>query len=388
MVRRIDEDILLERQEEIAGFIRGLNELKDPRSRQGRSFSLAEIFLLLLCAQLCGFESLREYEAYGEMKLSLLKRFLPYKKGPPSKSTLCRILSLFEPVFLEQMLMEWMSSVMRDARPGGHTAIDGKTHRGFQKEEEDSLHLVHAYSVEAGLVLGQEKVSEKSNEITAIPRLLNALQIENQIVTIDAMGCQKEIAKVIRDRKADYVFGLKGNHERLHEDVELYFTDKNLLKHCAHVKQVDKGHGRLEIRQCYVTDKIEWLEGRQDWKGLKTIARIESVRIIKGQESREVRHFISSLPADPAMILRAVRAHWEIMHWCLDVIFREDERIIWNRNFARNEAIIRRCALNLLKKFQETCLYHVGSAKVALKTLRKLLVGNDEDMAMLLRSIR
>lgn len=386
MVKQVDEDIILERQEEIIGFIHELNDLEDPRSKQGRGFSLAEIFLLVLCAQICGFESLREYEAYGGMKINLLKQFLEYNHGYPSKSTICRVLSLFEPNFLETMLMKWMELIVkREDRQ--HIAIDGKTHCGFRKEDEDSLHLVHAYSVEAGLVLGQEKISDKSNEITAIPKLLNAMHIEKQIVTIDAMGCQKEIAKVIRDRKADYVLGLKGNQGRLHEDVELYFKDQNLLKRCSTTEQADKGHGRFEIRKCYVTDQIDWLEGKGDWKGLKSIACVEAFQIQNNKETREVRYFISSMPANPEAILRAVRAHWgiESMHWCLDVIFREDDRIIWNRNFARNEAIIRRCALNLIKKFREISSYRIGKAKMALKTIRKLLVGNDDNMALLLQ---
>jgi predicted transposase YbfD/YdcC len=388
MVKKIDEDVVLERQEEIIGFIRELNDLKDPRSKQGRSFSLAEIFLLVLCAQICGFESLREYEAYGGMKINLLKQFLRYNHGHPSKSTICRVLSLFEPDFLEAMFMSWMELIVKK-EDRKHIAIDGKTHCGFRKEDKDSLHLVHAYSAESGLVLGQEKVSDKSNEITAIPRLLNAMHIEKQIVTIDAMGCQKEIAKVIRDRKADYVLGLKGNHSDLHEDVALYFKDQNLLKRCTNNEKIDKGHGRFEIRRCYVSDQIDWLECKNSWKDLRSIACVETLQIQKCKETREVRYFISSLPANPDTILRAVRAHWgvESMHWCLDVIFREDDRIIWNKNFARNEAIIRRCALNLIKKFQDISSYRIGKAKMALKTIRKLLVGNDDNMTILLQGV-
>ena len=385
MVRKIDEDSLLERKEEIAGFICGLNELDDPRSKQGRSFSLAEIFFLLLCAQICGFESLREYEAYGEMKVELLRQFLPYKHGSPSKSTICRVLSLFEPGSLELLLMDWTALIIGKSKDR-HIAVDGKTHCGFKKEGGETLHLVHAYGVESGLVLGQEKVGDKTNEITAIPKLLNAMHIEKQVVTIDAMGCQKEIAKVIKNRKADYVLGLKGNQGQLHEDVKLYFEDKKLLDRCAHIEQLDKGHGRFEVRKCYVTDQIAWLDGKCSWSGLRSIACIESIRVRDNEETRDTRYFISSLPPLPETILRAVRAHWgvESMHWCLDVIFREDDRIIWNRNFARNEAIIRRCALNLIKRFQETCSYRIGNAKVALKTIRKLLVGNDKDMTALL----
>lgn len=387
MAKEADEEVVQERQEEIAKFIQDMDAVKDGRSKQGRSYSLAEIFLLVLCAQLCGFESLREYEMYGEMKIALLKQFLPYKKGVPSKSTIARVLSVFDPCYMESMLVKWMSRIVEPLEEQHQIAIDGKTHRGVRtNEEEEKLHLVNAYGVESGLVLAQEKVATKSNEITAIPVLLDALYIEKQIVTIDAMGCQKAIAEKIREKKADYVLALKGNQGQLHDDIELYFKEPCHLAGCEHYEAVDKGHGRFESRRCYVTDKIEWLTGRQEWKGLKTIVAVESVSLSKQQETRETRYFISSLPAQPQLHLRAVRAHWgvESMHWSLDVIFREDDRILWNRNFARNEAITRRLALNLLKKFQGICAYRIGKAKVALKTLRKLLVGSDDNMRKLL----
>ena len=380
------EDILKEREEEISGFLGEIQGINDPRSKKGRSYSLAEIFLLILCAQICGFESLREYEAYGEMKLNLLRKFLPYTRGAPSKSTIARVLSVFKPKCLESLFMGWMAKIVRAYEGQQQIAIDGKTHRGASDEEE-KLHLVHAYGVESGLVLGQEKVGDKSNEITAIPALLEAMHVTGQIITIDAMGTQKAIAEKIKEKKADYVLALKGNQGRLHEDIKMYFEEKNHLTTCTQYEDIDKGHGRLEIRRCYVTDQIQWLSHRKEWSGLKSIIAVESICYSKGQESREVRYFISSLPADARAILRAVRGHWgvESMHWCLDVIFREGDRIIWNHQFAQNESVIRRFGLNLLKKFQQICEYRIGSAKMALKTLRKLLIGSDDNMAKLIR---
>ena len=386
MVSKQSDDILEEREEEISSFLEEIKEVKEIRSNRGRSYSLAEIFLLVLCAQLCGFESLREYEMYGEMKLALLRKFLPYKKGYPSKSTIARVLSLFKPKCIEMVLVKWMERIVSSSEGQKQIAIDGKRHRGAQTGEEEGLHLVSAYGVESGLVLAQEKVANKSNEIRAIPELLEALHIKGQIVTIDAMGCQKEIAKKIIAKKADYILALKGNQGQLHKDIVLYFNHASHLKKCAQYEDVDKGHGRFETRRCYVTDKIDWLDNKEEWAGLKSIVAVESISISKGQKTQETRYFISSLPPDPKLSLRSVRAHWgiEAMHWCLDVIFREDDRVIWNRNFAQNESIIRRLALNFLKKFQEICHYRIGNAKVALKTLRKILIGSDSDMEKLI----
>lgn len=384
-----DDEILIEREEEIGKFLKELPEDQDPRSKRGRSFSIGELFLVVLCAQICGFETLREYAAYGKMKLHLLRRFLPYKRGAPSKSTLARILSLWNPKCLEDLLLKWMSCIVRSNEEQKHIAIDGKAHRGIRaEEEEDKLHLVHAFAVESGMLLGQEKVAEKSNEITAIPKLLEALYIEKQIVTIDAMGCQKAIAKKIREKKADYVLALKGNQGQFHADIELFLNDPKQLAITKKCEIADKGHGRMEIRRCYVTDRIAWLDGKKEWADLKTIAKVERISLEKGVETKEERLFISSLAADPEKILTASRAHWGIennLHWTLDVVFREDDRIIWNQNFARNESTIRRVALNFLKKFQGACEYNVGKAKVAIKTLRKLLIGDDQNMEKLLR---
>ena len=218
-------------------------------------YSLAEIFLLVLCAQICGFESLREYEMYGETKLNLLRKFLPYRQGSPSKSTIARILSVFKPKILEQLFIGWMARIVGSNENQRQIAIDGKAHRGTSHEEE-KLHLVQAYGVDNGLVLGQDKVADKSNEITAIPVLLDAMQVTGQIITIDAMGTQKAIAEKIREKKADYILALKGNQGQLHEDIQLYFQEAGHLSACNQYEDVDKGHGRFKIRRCYVPNSI------------------------------------------------------------------------------------------------------------------------------------
>lgn len=360
--------------------------MEDPRRGQGRRHTLVELLLLLLCAQICGFETLREYELYGKTKLNFLRKFSNYPHGAPSRSTLARLLAVLNPSYLEEVLIKWVKRMMNDHQH--QIAIDGKRHRGVVTgdDHEDNLHLVHAYGVESGIVFGQEKVSDKSNEITAIPVLLDAIEIEKQVISIDAMGCQKAIAEKIIDKKADYVLSLKGNQGQLHEDVRLYFEQAKHLANCQYAETHDKGHGRIETRKCYVTQEIDWLkEAQKSWSGLRTIVAVESIRLINQIQTREVRYFISSLAPDPHQLLTVIRGHWgvEAWHWCLDVIFREDDRIVWNRRFAHNEAIIRRVALNLLKKYQLAQNDFGKKSKVAIKSLRKLLFGHDDAMVQL-----
>lgn len=388
MRERISEEALEEREEEIGGFLSELKELEDPRTGRGKRHGLVEILLLILCAQICGFETLREYELYGKTKLNFLKRFSGYRHGAPSRSTMARLLALFNPLKLEDCLIKWVKKMVRSTDQH-QIAIDGKRHRGFVSDEnsEDNLHLVHAYGVESGIIFGQEKVSDKSNEITAIPALLECIEIEKQIISIDAMGCQKAIAEKIIEKKADYVLALKGNQGQLHKDIQLYFEEPTHLKACEYFEDHDKGHGRIETRRCYVTEKIGWLEEeKKHWCQLRTIVAVESIRLINQKETREMRYFISSLAPDPKQLLAVIRGHWgvESWHWCLDVIFREDDRIIWNGRFAHNEAIIRRMALNLLKKYQSVQNDFGKKAKVAIKSLRKLLFGHDDAMTRLI----
>jgi len=265
-------------------------------------------------------------------------------------------------------------------------ALDGKKHRGAQDQD---LHLVSAFDTKSGLTLGQEKVKTKSNEITAMPILLDSLVIEGHIVSIDAMGCQREIAEKIRSKKADYLLAVKGNQGNLLEEIEDYFNNAECLKNCNVATRLDKGHGRIETRTCYTTDDIDWLDQKSAWKDLRSIVMIVSKRKIKGIETIEKRFFIASLDADAGKILLASRAHWGIensLHWVLDVVFSEDDRIIWNNNIAQNESIVRRIALNLLKKYRLTRpTKSVNSEKIAIKTLRKVMILDDNGMLKLLR---
>lgn len=240
-------------------------------------------------------------------------------------------------------------------------AIDGKSLRkSFDKATEQSaIHMVSAFATTSKLVLGQEKVHEKSNEITAIPKLLDLLAIEGSIVSIDAMGTQKKIAKKIREKKADYVLSLKGNHGTLHKDIELFLSTEIEKLHQAKSHKIidqhedyDKGHGRIEHRLCYVTDHLNWLEQHTDWCDLKTIAMVESRVTVAGKTTIEQRYFISSLPANAKELAQAIRSHWAIensLHWVLDVTMGEDLSRVRKDHAPENMAIIRHIVLNLLR---------------------------------------
>lgn len=381
----MEYEVLFEREEVLKEIISQIN-VQDTRINRHKKFSLAEIFLLALCAQLCDYSTFREYEHYGKLKIDFLRTILPYEKGMPSRSTIARILALFDPKILEHLFANWAQAIIpKDSADQRVLAIDGKTSRGARG---DKVHLVNVYDTDNGLCLGQEKVDEKSNEIAAIPELLEALSIEDQIVSIDAMGCQKIIAKKIIAKKADYFLALKGNHGDLFDDVKTYFNDQEILKKCDFFESIDAGHGRVEKRQCYATSSIAWISKKNEWQELKSIVMIVATRFIADRESVEKRYFITSLNPNAQKSLAVSRAHWGIensLNWVLDVIFKEDARIIWNKNIAQNEAIIRRVGLNLAKRYQSIHPANKKFEKIAIKTLRKSLIGDDSGMLTLLK---
>jgi predicted transposase YbfD/YdcC len=382
-------DVIEDRQEAVESFLKELDDFEDDREPHKVRHTLPEVFLLVLCAQVSGYETLREYVFYGEMKLDFLRRFLPYRFGSPSRSTIARVLALLEPGHLEELFECWLQKVIGSS-PAQVIAVDGKTHRGIEAKETEGLHIVTAFATESGLTLGMEKVADKSNEITAIPALLERLHIKGQIISIDAMGCQKAIVQLIRRKEADYVLALKGNQGTLHKDIDLYFCDPAHRAACSLFEHNDKGHGRVETRRCYVSSDLAWLQPRDEWVDLQTLVMVESLRWTKGKETKETRYFISSMPPDPKAILKAIRAHWGIensLHWCLDVIFREDDHISWNQNIAHNESAIRRIALNLLKDYQISKRFRNKTEKVAIKTLRKIIIADDEGFAQVIKRV-
>ncbi len=339
-------------------FLVHFDSLTDPRVERCRRHDLSDILLLTVLAVLCGAESWTEVELFGKSRESELKALLKLPNGLPSHDTIGRVFSLLNALEFERCFIQWAQSLMR-VEGEQIVAIDGKSLRRSHNRNKQRvmLHLVSAYATDQGLMLGQIKTEDHSNEIKVIPELVKQLQLAGSTVTIDAMGCQKDIAKSIRDQQADYVLVLKGNQGNLHEDVVVYWESE--LAKAAETKHGyyethDQGHGRVEERRHWVSDDIEWLRERHPhWPDLHSIGVVESHRHIDGKESIERRFYISSRQANAQHFARAVRQHWRIgnqLHWVLDVSFNEEQSRVREGHAAQNFAIIRRMALNMLKQ--------------------------------------
>lgn len=353
--------------------------LTDPRVEYLTEHLLIDIVALTICAVICGAETWVEVEAYGRSKRDWLKTFLSLPNGIPSHDTISRLFARLEPTQLQDCFIGWVKTIAQ-LTAGEVIAIDGKTvrHSYDKGKGKGAIHMVSAWASENRLVLGQVKVDDKSNEITAIPKLLNVLDVENCTITIDAMGAQKEIASLIVDKGADYVLSLKGNQGNLHEDVEQLFiwarkTNFKGIPHEAY-KTIDKNHGRIEIRRFWLLASVEHLIDAKHWKGLKRVGLVESERRIKGQPTTiEQRYFLVSLDGDIERFACAARGHWGIenrLHWSLDVVFHEDDSRIRTGHSPENMTLIRKIALNLLS--QES------STKVGKKA-KRLKAGWDND---------
>lgn len=336
-------------------FLDHIRDIEDPRVPGMVLYPLDEVLLTVLVGLLCRAEDFDEIEDICTELLDWLKLFLPFERGIAPAQTLRRTLARLDPRRLEEAFAAWTASLAERVR--GVVAVDGKTVRGSKQDAggKGALHLVSAYAHEAGLILAQRAVDGKSNEITAIPELLDMLALEGAIVTIDAMGTQKEIAGKIVAKKADYVLALKGNQGTLQEDAALFFADPVLARDCPCHEETASGHGRIEERTVRAADAAWLAERHPEWKGLDSIVAVTARRTIKktGATSTETRLYISSLPPDPVRLAAAVRAHWSVennLHWVLDVAFREDQCRTRKDHSARNLAMIRRAALNLLRR--------------------------------------
>lgn len=351
-------------EEDKPGFLCHFDALEDPRIDRKKLYPLTEILFVVICASICGAQSWRDFVTFGEEKLDYLRRFLPFENGIPSKNTYARVFSILNPDEFKKCFISWVQSFQQAL--GNLIAIDGKTLRkSFDKANQQSaIHMVSAFASASKLILGQQKVDDKSNEITAIPKLLELLSLEGMIVSIDAMGTQKEIANQIIDKKADYVLALKGNHSALHEDIRLFLEAEigktKDSKITSSYEETDKGHGRIEHRICYVSDQIHWLEQRKQWRDLKTVIMVESHVSVGEHTTTEQRYFISSLAANAKQISEAIRSHWAIensLHWVLDVTLREDDSRVRKDHAPENMAMVRHIILNMLqntkKKFKD-----------------------------------
>lgn len=348
-------------KQEIASIVRHFESLPDPRTGNAKRHIFLEVLIIAICAVICGADGWTDVEAFGKNKQAWLKTFLKLPEGIPSHDTFGRIFAQIKPEEFQKHFIEWVQAI-EQLTSGQVIAIDGKKLRRAHDQDagKAAIYMVSAWATQNQLVLGQTKVADKSNEITAIPELLRLLEITGCIVTVDAIGTQTEIAKEIIDGGGDYLLAVKENQGHLFEDLQ-YLFEMDAQQGFAHVehsyaKTVEKGHGRIETRECWAIEHPEYLtfiRKRERWKGLRSIVRIVSHRQTGELLETQTRYFISSLPADAKLILKSKRNHWKIenqVHWVLDIAFREDECRVRKDHAAENLAILRHIALNLLKK--------------------------------------
>jgi len=363
-------------------FLDYFKDLPDPRQLGKVIYPLDEVLLLCLLAVLAGAESFVDIALFGERKLDLLRRFRPFRDGTPSHDQLGDIFATLDAAKFQKCFVSWVASLT--GATADVIAIDGKTvRRSFQKKAAKApIHMVSAFAARQRLVLAQVRVAEKSNEIVAIPALLDMLAIEGAIVSIDAMGCQRDIAAKIVDRKADYVLALKGNQGSLREDVELFaaeqkandFKDTKVSRH----QTVDGEHGRIETRTYTAFHDIAWLQERHDWPGLKGIVMVESTREIADKIEHETRFYITSLVWLAHQLGPVIRSHWAIensLHWVMDMIFRDDECRIRTQHAPANFTTLKHIAHNLIRK---------ASGKPSFRAKRKIAAWDDDFLASLI----
>lgn len=360
-----------------ADFMSHFRSIPDPRIERCKRHELLDILFLSISAVLCGAEGWEEIEDFGRARLAWLQGYFPYRNGIPKHDTIARVLSRLDPEALQGSFMSWVRTAC-ELSEGEIVAIDGKTlRRSFRNgERQSAIHRVSAWASRNGLVLGQHKVDSKSNEITAIPALLELLVLKGSIVTIDAMGTQRAIAQAIVDKGADYVLALKGNQSTLAEEVKVLFREPlpSGFEEQSSAEEVEAGHGRIETRRYrQIVLGPGGLPAGEGWAGLKSVVEVTATRHDAVTHSTEKRHFISSRSLDVASVSKAVRGHWGIensLHWVLDVTYREDESRIRRGHGAEVLSVLRRLTLNLLK--QNT------TSKASLKRTRKIAAMDDQ----------
>jgi predicted transposase YbfD/YdcC len=332
-------------------------ELKDPRIDRKKLHSLSDILIIAICAVICGAEEWSEIELFGKAKKKWFKSFLQLPNGIPSHDTFARVFSRLNPAEFHKCFLSWLD-YLKSSTSLDIIAIDGKTVRNsFDKaSSKAAIHMVSAWSSNNSCVLGQVKVDEKSNEITAVPKLLEVLELTDCIVTMDAMGCQKEHATTITSKGGDYIFALKGNQGHFHEEVKSFCEDA-INSDFDGIDQksfqtTEKGHGRIDIRRYHLITDLSWSKKAGEWCGLRAVGLVRSTRKIEGKETNETRIYCTSL-TDAKAFARGVRRHWNVenqLHWVLDVAFKEDKCRIRKDNAPENFSILRHIALNQLKK--------------------------------------
>jgi predicted transposase YbfD/YdcC len=349
------------------GLIEHLQTISDPRVNRTKDHALIDVLVIAVCTLLCGGETFNDMEDFGKAKEQWFRTFLVLTNGIPSHDTFNRVFAALDPKEFLECFLRWTQS-LRQAVDREIVAVDGKALRRAMNKTENVKYVVSAWAESNNLVLGQLKVTDKSNEITAVPELLRVLELSGCIVTLDAMGCQKKIAKEIIEADADYVLALKGNQETVHAEVKS-FLDATIAETQAarlpgtrlsrpaaalvQVEKVEKDHGRIETRRYYQSDQLSWFADLEKWEGLKSVGVVESIREIAGEKTLERRYYLTSLPLDVELFARAVRSHWGVenkVHWIMDVCFHEDQSRARAGYAAENLATLRRLALNMLKR--------------------------------------
>lgn len=338
-------------------FLSFFNDMPDHRQPGKVIYPLDEILLLCLLAVLAGAETFTDIARFGEKKLALLRRFRPFANGTPAHDHLGDIFATLDADAFRRCFVAWVAALIKT--PAEVIAIDGKTSRrsGSKKNSKEPIHMVSAFAARQRLVLGQVAVAEKSNEIVAIPALLDMMAIEGAVVTIDAMGCQRAIAKKIKDEKADYIIALKGNQGTLHEDVKLFaaeqkarnFEDTIVTRH----ETLDGDHGRIERRKYTAIHDVGWLQERHDWPGLAGVVMVESTREGAARTEQETRYYITSLNLPAATVGPMIRDHWAVensLHWIMDMVFRDDECRVRTENAPANFVTLKHMASNLVRR--------------------------------------
>ena len=362
---------------EAVGFLGYFSDLPDGRQGSKVRYPLGEVLLLCLLAVIAGAETIVDIARFGEKKLDLLRRFRPFRWGTPSHDHLGDILASLEAEPFQRCFVAWAASLVGVAE--GVVAIDGKTSRRSKGAAQAAIHMVSAFAARQRLALGQVKVADKANEIVAIPRLLDMLAIEGAVVTIDAMGCQRDIAQKIVDKQADYILALKGNQGTLRDDVELFvaeqksraFKDTTVSRH----RTVDADHGRIETRDVTVIHDIDWLQERHRWPGLNSLVMVESTREAAGKVEGETRFYITSLALLASLLAPYIRDHWAVensLHWVLDMVFRDDECRLRTDHAPANFTTIKHMALNLIRR---------APGKDSMRLKRKVAAWDDDFLA-------
>ncbi len=357
-------------QESDFNIILMLQEIGDPRIHRARKHKLGDILFIALCTVICGGETFEDMEQFGRAKEEWFGKFLELPNGIPSHDTFNRVFQLLEPTAFQDCLIRWTQSI-RNAIDGEIVAIDGKAQRRARNKNQNLHYIVNAWAGENRLLLGQYKVAEKSNEITAIPKLLQILELSGCIITCDAMGCQKKIAKEITEADAKYVVALKGNHEKAEEQVSSFLNDlveqkqQNEIANAAspleEVAQLqsysvsEKDHGRITTWHYYQSEQLDWFEDKKEWEGLRTVGMVETITEKNGIISSDKRYYLCSIELDVKTFAKAVRGHWGVenqCHWVMDVVFKEDDSRARSKHAAQNLSTTRGFSMNLIR--QET----------------------------------